>query len=146
MGVKKRRPIRPTELAVASVVAADCLAINAAAVRYVPQLSLESLGPLALAFHDRQPHPVFLAVVIGVLLLGTWLPRAGRIAVLIFAGAAIANFASPVIWDEGAPDYIVFRGIDVIANLSDLLMLGAALVIAGSIVYVAVRGRFTARH
>jgi hypothetical protein len=135
----RREPLGATELAVTSVVAADCLAVNAAAVAFVPRLSLESLGPLALAFHDKQPHPAFLPVLVGVLLLGTFLPRGGRVAVLVFVGAAAANFLSPAIWDGGAPDYIVFRHVDVIANLSDLLMMSSGLFIAGTVAVAAAR-------
>jgi len=135
----KRSAIGPTEVAVSSVVAADCLAINAVAVEHAPPLSLDALGPLALAFHDKQPHPVFIAVLVLVLLLGSWLPRLGRAAVLVFVGAAAANFVSPLIWDAGAPDYLVFREIDVIANLSDVLMIGASVVVAASIVVEIVK-------
>jgi len=137
----QREPLGPTELAVTTVVAADCLAVNAAAVAFVPPLSLEALGPLALAFHDKQPHPAFLVVLVAVLLLGTWLPRLGRVAVLVFVGAAAANFLSPALWEAGAPDYIVFRDADVIANLSDLLMMGSAVVVVATMVAAGLRRR-----
>ena len=124
-----------------TVVAADFLAVNAAAVAFVPPLSLEALGPLALAFHDKQPHPVFLVVLVAVLLLGTWLPRLGRIAVLVFVGAVAANFLSPALREEGAPDYIVFREADVIANLSDLLTIGSAAIVALTVIVAGPRRR-----
>jgi hypothetical protein len=134
-----RLPIGAVELAICTIVALDCLVVNALAVATVPRLSLESLGPLALAFHDRQPHPIFAAVLVLVLLLGTWLPRVGRAAVLVFVGAAAANFASPAIWSGGAPDYLVFRRVDIIANISDLLMMGSAVVIVATIAVSLVR-------
>lgn len=129
----KRLPIGGTELAVSGLVAAGCLAVNALAVASLPALSVDELGPLALAYHDKQPHPAFASVAVFVLLLGSWLPRAGRAAVLVFVGAAVANFLSPSIWGPGAPDYIVFLELDVIANISDLLMLSAAVVVVASI-------------
>lgn len=129
----KRLPIGGTELAVSGLVAAGCLAVNALAVASLPALSVDELGPLALAYHDKQPHPAFASVAVFVLLLGSWLPRAGRAAVLVFVGAAVANFLSPSIWGPGAPDYIVFLELDVIANISDLLMLSAAVVVVASV-------------
>ena len=134
-----RRPIGGAELAVAGLIAVDCLAINALAVAHLPELSLEALGPLALAYHDKQPHPVFIGLIVLILLLGTWLPRAGRAAVLVFAGAVTANFASASIWDAGVPDYIVVRNIDVIANVSDVLMFLSAAVVAASISVETIR-------
>ena len=136
---RTRLPIGGVELAVCLLVALDCLAVNALAVARVPRLSLDSLGPLALAYHDKQPKPASVAVVILVLLLGTLLPRVGRAAVLVFVGAAAANFASPAFWSPGVPDYIVFRRVDLIANMSDLLMLVACVVILASMVVPLMR-------
>jgi len=100
------------------LVALDCLAINALVVAHAPRLSLDSLGPVALAYHDKHPRPLSIAIVIVILLLGTLLPRGGRVALLVFVGAAVANFASPVIWVQGVPDYFVFLGSDLIFNLA----------------------------
>jgi len=120
---RNRLPLRPVELAVCLLVALDCLAINALVVAHAPRLSLHSLGPVALAYHDKQPRPLSIAFVIVILLLGTLLPRGGRVAVLVFVGAAAANFASPSIWGQGVPDYFVFTGPDLIFNLADILMI-----------------------
>jgi hypothetical protein len=132
----RRLPLGPFELAIAAVIAADCLLVNAVAVDHVPPLSLHSLGPLALAFHDKQPHFGFAAVLVFVALLSTWLPRVGRAAMLVFVGAALANFLSPAIWSGGAPDYVVFRRVDIIANVSDLLMMTSGVVVVASMVTV----------
>jgi len=123
-----RLPLRPVELAVCLLVALDCLAINALVVAHAPRLSLDSLGPVALAYHDKHPRPLSIAIVIVILLLGTLLPRGGRVALLVFVGAAVANFASPVIWVQGVPDYFVFLGSDLIFNLADILMMVTLIV------------------
>ena len=136
---RTRRPIGGFELAICLLVALQCLAINALAVAHIPLFSLDSLGPLALAYHDKQPGPIFIAAVILALLAGTWLPPVGRAAVLVFAGAAAANLASPAIWDPGIPDYIVVRRLDVIANAADLLIVAASVVIVASMVVPVVR-------
>ena len=68
-----------------------------------------------------------------VLVLVRALSSVGRAAALVFVGAANANIMSPLIWEPGVPDYIVFREIDLIANLSDVLMLSSAVAIAASI-------------
>ena len=135
MGTKERRrlPLRPVELAVCLLVAVDCLVINALVVAHAPALSLNSLGPVALAYHDKQPRPMGVAFVIVILLLGTLLPQGGRVAVLVFVGAAVANFASPAIWGQGVPDYLVFRGPDLILSLADVLMIVTAVVVTISI-------------
>ena len=134
-----RRPVGPIELLIAAVVALDCLALNAAAVAHVPELSREDLGPLALAYHDRQPNLILLPMMALLLLLGTRLPAVGRIAVVVFVGAAVANLASPSIWEPGVPDYIVFRDLDVIANVSDLLMIVSAAAIVLSMAVNVIR-------
>ena len=131
---RNRLPLGPVELTVCFLVALECLIVNALVVAHAPALSFDSLGPLALAYHDKQPRPLGVAAVILVLLLGTLLPRGGRVAVLLFVGAATANFASPAIWGQGIPDYIVFRGPDVILNLADVIMIVAEVVIAISVI------------
>jgi hypothetical protein len=142
----QRIPLGPLELAIAGVIAADCLLVNAVAVDNVPPLSLHSLGPLALAFHDKQPHFGFAAVLVFVALLSTWLPRLGRAAALVFVGAALANFLSPAIWNGGAPDYVVFRRVDIIANVSDLLMMTSGAVVLASMIAVLADRLRTSRH
>jgi hypothetical protein len=136
---RTRLPIGGTELAICLLVALECMVVNALAVARVPTLSLDSLGPLALAYHDKQPNPASVAFVILVLLAGTWLPRVGRAAVLVFVGAAAANFASPAIWNRGVPDYIVLLKFDLIANVSDALMMAACVMIAACMVVPLLR-------
>ena len=128
-----RRPIQGIEIGMAALIALDCLAVNAFAASELPQLSRESLGPFAVAYHDKQTSLAFVPVLLLLLFLVRGLSVVGRTAVLVFVGAAIANITSPLIWDAGVPDYIVFRDIDVIANLSDVLMISASVVIAASI-------------
>src|SRR4051812_20064617 len=130
---EERAPIRGIELAMAALIAVECLAVNAVAVSELPELSLEALGPFVIVYHDKQPSLVLLPLLIGLLLLVKHLPAVGRAAALVFVGAAAANVASPSIWRAGVPDYIVVRELDLIANLSDLLMIAAGLVIVGSI-------------
>ena len=120
-------------MVVCLLVSLECLLINAWAVANAPTLTFDSLGPLALAYHDKQPRPAAVAVIIVILLIGTWLSRVGRVAVIVFVGAAAANFASPLIWGQGIPDYIVVRRLDLIANISDILMIGAGTVIVASL-------------
>ena len=108
-----RIPLGPLEITVCFVVALECLVINALVVAQTPALSLHSLGPLAVAYHDKDPRPLGVAAVILVLLLGTCLPRGGRVAALLFVGGAFANFVSPAIWAGGVPDYVVLRGPDL---------------------------------
>ena len=115
------------------LVALSCLAVNAAAVSGLPRLSLEALGPFALAYHDKAPSFVFVPILVLMLVLVKALSFVGRVAALFFVGAAIANITSPLIWEPGVPDYIVLREIDVIANVSDVLMLSSAVAIAASI-------------
>ena len=57
---------------------------------------------------------------------GPVLPAVGRGALIAFVGAACANIASAAFWQTGVPDYIVFRNVDVIANVSDVVMVGSA--------------------
>ena len=120
-------------MVVCLLVALECLLMNAWAVANAPRLTFDSLGPLALAYHDKQPRPAAVAVIIVILLVGTCLSRVGRVAVIVFVGAAAANFASPAIWGQGIPDYIVVRRLDVIANISDILMIAAGVVIVASL-------------
>jgi hypothetical protein len=138
---RNRLPLGPLEITVCFVVALECLAINALVVAHAPALSLDSLGPLALAYHDKEPRPFGLVLVILVLLLGTMLPRGGRVAALLFVGAAIANFASPAIWAGGVPDYLVLSGPDLILNVPDVLMIVAGIVIVISMGKELVRRR-----
>ena len=49
------------------------------------------------------------------------------------ASAAWANIGSAAFWQTGVPDYIVFRNVDVITNISDLVMVGSAAVIVAAI-------------
>jgi len=128
-----RLPIGPVELAVCFCIAIECLLINALVVAHAPALSLDSLGPVALAYHGKEPRPLGVAVVIVVLLLGSFLPRGARVASLVFVGGAMANFASPLIWSRGIPDYLVLGWPDVILNVPDVLMIVTGVVIAASI-------------
>ncbi len=123
----------------AALIAVECLAVNALAVSQLPRLSLEALGPFALVYHDAQPSVVLVPMLLLVLVLVRALSSVGRAAALVFVGAAIANIMSPLIWEPGVPDYIVFREIDLIANLSDVLMLSSAVAIAASISFDLVR-------
>jgi hypothetical protein len=128
-----RLTLGPVEIAVCFCIAIECLLINALVVAHAPTLSLDSLGPVAVAYHGKEPRPLGVAVVILVLLLGSFLPRGARVASLVFVGAAVANFASPSIWSRGIPDYLVFGWPDVILNVPDVLMIVTGVVIAVSI-------------
>jgi hypothetical protein len=120
----RRSPIRPAEVGLAVVVAACCVAANALAVALVEPLSPDHAGPLALAYHHVDRPLLLLPLLLPLfLLLSSLLRGAGRMAMLAFVGAGGANVASMVLWSAGLPDYIVFRRLDVIANLSDLLLL-----------------------
>jgi hypothetical protein len=128
-------------LAATLLVAADCLAINAVAVAYAPPLSREALGPFAVAYHDASPHPVVFSILAALLALGARLPALARLGLMVFVGASAANVLSPAVWPQGAPDYIVFRDLDLIANVSDVLMVATAVLVAGSVVAELVRRR-----
>ncbi len=142
---RTRLPLGGRELAICMLVTLYCLVMNAFAVAQAPGLSLDSLGPFALAYHDKQTSPIPIGVIILALLVGTWLPRVGRAAVLVFVGAAAANLVSPAIWDPGVPDYIVFHRIDLVANAADLLMMAAFVVIVASIAILPLRRKFRLR-
>jgi len=128
-----RKAVGPLDLVCAGLVAAYCICGNALATAYVEPLSTENLGPLALAYHDRPPPLFLLPLLLLALLACPALPSVGRGALVAFVGAAMANIASAAFWPTGVPDYIVFRNIDVIANVSDLVMLGSAAVVIGAI-------------
>ena len=137
--MQDRKPVRPLDIAFAGIVAAYCLCGNALATAYVEPLSADNLGPLALAYHDRPP-PVFLLPLLLLLLLACpVLPAVGRGALIAFVGAGCANIASAAFWPTGVPDYIVFRHVDVIANVSDVVMVAAAAVAVATILARVVR-------
>ena len=52
---RTRRPITAVEVGLTALVALSCLAVNAAAVSGLPRLSLDALGPFALAYRDKAP-------------------------------------------------------------------------------------------
>ena len=130
---KNRSAVSPLELAVAALVAAYCLMGNALATTYVEPLSVDNLGPFALAYHERRPPLVLLPLLLFLLLMCPALPSAGRAALVAFVGAAYANIGSAALWPSGVPDYIVFSHVDVIANVSDVVMLCSATVVVASI-------------
>jgi hypothetical protein len=140
---RNRTPLGGLEVVVCLLVALECLAVNALAVTHLPELTLDSVraGPLALAFHDKHPQPLAVAVILILLLLGAQLPRFGRAAVFVFVGAAVANFVSPLIWRGGVPDYIVLQRIDVIMNVPDVLMIASAMVVVASMLGASWRRR-----
>ena len=74
-----------------------------------------------------------LPLLLLLLLACPVLPAVGRGALIAFVGAACANIASAAFWQTGVPDYIVFRNVDVITNVSDLVMVGSAAVVVGAI-------------
>jgi hypothetical protein len=139
--VQSRLPLRAVDIAVSLLVALDCLMINALVVEHAPALKLGSVGPLAVAYHDKQPHPLAIAVVVVVSLLGSLLRGVGRIAVFVFVGSAAANLASPTIWGDGVPDYIVVRRLDVILNLPDILIICAGTLIIATLAPKLARAR-----
>lgn len=96
---------------------AACLALHALAVRALAPLSLENLGPLALAWHDgRGP-----ALLVGLAALGLAAARWGGTAIWVALGAASANAAALLVWGA-VPDYIA---VDLVVNASDVVLLGA---------------------
>lgn len=125
--------VRPTEVAWAALVGAYCVVGNALATAYVEPLSTDNLGPFALAYHRSDPPLVILPLLLLLLLVCPVLPAAGRAGVVAFVGAAYANIGSAALWRTGVPDYIVFRNIDVITNVADLVMVGSAVVVIASI-------------
>ena len=133
IGVRNRKSVGPLDVAFAGVIAAYCICGNALATAYVEPLSADNLGPLALAYHDTRPPLFMLPLLLLLLLACPVLPAVGRGALIAFVGAAWANIGSAAFWQTGVPDYIVFRNIDVIANVSDLVMIGSAAVVVGSI-------------
>ena len=138
-GLQERKSVGPVDVAFAGLVAAYCLCGNALATAYVEPLSADNLGPLALAYHDRPP-PLFLLPLLLLLLLACpVLPAVGRGALIAFVGAACANIASAAFWQTGVPDYIVFGNVDVIANVSDVVMVVSATVVVATILGRLVR-------
>ena len=137
--VKDRKSVGPLDVAFAGVVAAYCICGNALATAYVEPLSADNLGPLALAYHDTRPALFMLPLLLLLLLACPVLPLVGRGALIAFVGAAWANIGSAAFWQTGVPDYIVFRNVDVIANVSDLVMIGSAAVVVGAILAQLVR-------
>ncbi len=140
---QQRHPLRPLELALSLAIALELVLVNAIAVAHIPPLQLDSTGPLGLVFHDKSRSFTLLALLVVVALAATRLPALGRAAALVFVGAAIANFVSPHLWSGGTPDYLVFHRLEIIANVPDLVMLVAVVVIVGSILFRAAR-RLTA--
>jgi hypothetical protein len=126
-----RRAIRPQEIGIAGLMCAACLLANAIAVQHVPPLTPTNVGPLALAYHERQPSLVLLATGVLLLFLASFIRGVGRAAVILFVGAATANVVSPLLWDGAVPDYLALTRIDVIANVSD-----AVMVVTGAIAVV----------
>ena len=129
---RDRKSVGPLDVAFAGIVAAYCLCGNALATAYVEPLSADNLGPLALAYHDAPPPLWLLPLLLLMLLVCPVLPSVGRGALIAFVGAACANIASAAFWPTGVPDYIVFRNVDVITNVSDLVMVGSAAVVVGA--------------
>ena len=128
---RDRIPLGARDVALCLLVAVDCLLINALVVAQRPTLG--SFGPIAVAYHDKQPSLLGIALVVGCLLAGTVLRGGGRLGVLLLVGGAAANLASPTIWDRGIPDYVVFGRLNTVMNLSDILMITAgALVVVSS--------------
>jgi hypothetical protein len=114
-----------------------CVIANAVAVAFVEPLSTHHLGPLALAYHHRHPSfMMILPLLLLPLLLSSLLRGVIRTALLVFAGAAIANIASAALWIGAVPDYIVLRRLGVITNLSDLIMVASAMVVIASLLGV----------
>ena len=135
VGNRRRLPVRPSEVALAGLVAANCVMMNAAAVAFVEPLSRRNLGPLALAYHQTQPPLALLPGVLLLLILATVMPGIGRASVIVFAGAATANIVSRMMRGGAVPDYIVVPRIDVIANLADVLMLAAGVILTVSVAH-----------
>ena len=136
---RDRKSVGPLDVAFAGIVAAYCLCGNALATAYVEPLSADNLGPLALAYHDRPPPLFLLPLLLLLLLAGPVLPAVGRGALIAFVGAACANIASAAFWQTGVPDYIVFGHVDVIANVSDVVMVVSATVVVATILGRLVR-------
>ena len=139
------RPARPTEVAFAVVVTAYCLVFNAFAVIYLQPLSTRTLGqPLAVAYHSVERPlvlvPIFLLVLCLLLRLSA-ARGARRTALIAFIGAACANVISASLWSAGVPDYIVLRDVDLVANLSDVIMTVSAATLLASMIVDLVRGR-----
>ena len=129
---KRRARIRPGEVGLAGLVGACCLAVNALAVAHVEPLSPANRGPLALAYHDEHRSLIALPLLLALLVLFPALHGAGRLAVIAFVGATSANIVSPALWSAGVPDYIVVRRLDVVANLSDVVMVVSAGIVVAS--------------
>ena len=128
-----RSRIRPAEVGFALLVAGCCVAANTLAVAYVEPLSVSHLGPLALAYHDSLRPLILLPFLSLILILAPALRGVGRVSLIVFGGAVGANIASVAFWSAGVPDYIVFRRMDVVANLSDVLIIASSMVVIASI-------------
>lgn len=132
-------PIRGLPLALG--VAVGCLAANALAVATLDPLSLQNLGPLALVYHDREPDPVLVPVLVVLVLLAQRVRGSVRVPLLVFVGAAAANLLSSEIWHQGVPDYLVVARFDVVANVPDAVVAcSVCAVAAGMALDVARRG------
>src|SRR5690349_23897494 len=103
---RDRKSVGPLDLVCAGLVAAYCICSNALATAYVEPLSADNLGPLALAYHDREPPLFLLPFLLLLLLVSPALPSVGRAGLIAFVGAACANIASAAFWQTGVPDYI----------------------------------------
>ncbi len=133
----RRARVRPGEVGLTVLVGACCLAVNALAVAHVEPLSPANRGPLALAYHDEHRSLIALPLLLALLVLFPALHGAGRLAVIAFVGAASANIVSPALWSAGVPDYIVVRRLELVANLSDVVMVVSAAVVVVSILWNA---------
>ena len=139
-----RRSARPTEFAFAGVVTAYCLVVDALAVLYLEPLSTQSLGPLAVAYHPVDPPLVIVPIFLLILLLLLRLSAARglvRAALIAFMGAACANVISARVWSAGVPDYIVFRHVDLVANVPDMIMVVSSATVFASMLVSLVRRR-----
>ena len=132
-GVQERKSVGPLDVAFAGLVAAYCMCGNALATAYVEPLSADNLGPLALAYHDRRPAALPLAAAPAAAPRVPGPAGGGSRGADRLRRCRLANIASAAFWQTGVPDYIVFRNVDVIANVSDLVMVGSAAVVVAAI-------------
>jgi hypothetical protein len=135
-----RRAIRPVEIGIAATICLCCLLANGLAVAHVEPLSVDNLGPFATVYHERRPSLFLLGSLLFLLLLASFMPSLGRAALVLFVGAAAANILSPALWGGAVPDYLVLNRIDLVANLSDIVMIVTGTVAAASIVLLGRRG------
>src|SRR4051794_19033509 len=101
IGARDRKPVGPLDVSFAALVTAYCISGNALAAEFVEPLSRDNLGPLALAYHDKQPPLFLLPLFLLLLLVCSVLPPVGRGAGITFVGAACANIASAGLWRSG---------------------------------------------